>query len=103
SSHLLFLFLPPLILPLMLSLVLNLHLQQLHSCTSFLFSNSVFYFLCKVVFIVTLGLYCSELDCSLLCTSLWIKACAQCLNVNVNAHMSTCQLARKRTRLNSSH
>src|SRR4029434_11113556 len=35
-----------------LRLVLNLHLQQLHSCTSF------FYFLCKIVFIVTLGLYC---------------------------------------------
>src|SRR4029434_10977117 len=60
-----------------LRLVLNLHLQQLHSCTLFLFPISFFYFLCKVVFIVTLGLYCSYLDCSIPCTSLWTKVSAK--------------------------
>src|SRR4029434_4808028 len=40
-----------------LRLVLNLHLQRLHSCTSFSFLFSFSYFLCKVVFIVTPGFF----------------------------------------------
>src|SRR4029434_3584329 len=44
-------------------------------------SMSFFDFLCRVVFIVTPGLYCSQLDCYLPCTSLWTKASATLLKV----------------------
>src|SRR4029434_4823009 len=44
-------------------------------------SMSFFDFLCRVVFIVTPGLYCSQLDCYRPCTLLWTKATAKLLNV----------------------
>ena len=62
-------------------IALNLHLQQLHFCTSFfLFYFILLYFLCKVVFIYCYTrFYCSKLDYSLPCTSLWTKASAKWL------------------------